>query len=502
VDGFSDVLSPEHLALAVDGELSAVRRLLPPFDHIEALRLRSGDVADWVYGSMAGRWQPSRERTVAVSKARHGIRPVAVWDLRSAVAYRAPSERLGAVLPVPVRSGAAWEEFKVAPLHKPGAYIVAADIAACYQMIDHGELGQELSVQTGDREAVDHTMALLRAVSGRTYGVPQQSGPSDVLAEVLLASLERRVIRKGIDILRYNDDFRINASGWSEVIRSIEVLSEEARHLGLLLNDAKVITYKRATYHRVLEDAKRLRAEIAQEAELDLTEIWLSYEGDVEVSEPEASDVEELSALRILERWNKVAGKGDVANSKRAEHVALVQLLPLALRVLSASANDTPGALDIAMRVLRFEQTITPNVCEFLLTRQDHAALIAAFDKLLREKAYLTGWQAWWLQRPLVRLEGLNKGTGVGRRRDWMLSNFTDARRGSLLRAVSSISLAHHGLVTAEDLLPVYDRASQIEQPIIVEAMGLLKPSTSLRKAVTEDNKLHAWIYEWSANRA
>lgn len=498
VNGLGDVLTQDDLDSALDSELSTTRRLLPPSSHRGALLGNQADVALWAYGALAGQWHPSHERVVAVSKARHGVRPVAVWDLRSTLAYRALTARLSPRLPALERSGADWEVFKHAPLKKPGKYIVAADIAACYQMIDHGELGQELTVQTGDRQTTDHILGLLQAVSGRTYGIPQQSNPSDVLAEALLASLQRRVIRKGVDLLRYNDDFRINASTWSDVIRSIEILAEEARGMGFFLNDSKVVPYRRTTYKKRLEEAERLRTEIAEEAEIDLTHFLATYDGDVEISPPEAKDVEVLTAVRVLERWDRVAGKGQIAEGRRSEHVALLQLLPVALKALSATIEDAPGALDIAMRMLRYEQTMTPSVCEFLLTRADEGAVIKAFDSLLKSKAYLTGWQAWWLQQPLARLSGLLTGTGAHKRRDWIVSNFADARRSPVLRAASSVTMARHGLITVEELLVVYDRASLVERPMVVEAMALLKPPKPVRDAVTGDSKLHGWVYDWA----
>jgi hypothetical protein len=54
-----------------------------------------------------------------------------------------------------------------------------------------------------------------------------------VLAEALLAKLERALVRRGLAADRYSDDFRFTSASWSEVIRALEVLEEEARLVGL-----------------------------------------------------------------------------------------------------------------------------------------------------------------------------------------------------------------------------------------------------------------------------
>lgn len=497
----ADVLDQGEISASVQTELTTSRRLLPTSTHHLALVGRLEEVSEWVGGSLSSEWHPSHEQVVAASKARHGVRPIAVWDLRSAVVYRALTNRLALKLPPLVRSGSAWTQFQREPLDRPGKYIVSADIAACYQMLDHGELSRELTVQTGEGRTVEHIIELVQAVSGRSYGIPQQSLPSDVLAEVFLAALERRILRKGLDITRYNDDFRVNCESWSEVVRAIETLSEEARSMGLLLNDSKVLTYKRVTYEGKLNKADALREEIANDAELDLTDYLETYDGDFEEITPEQTAIDQLAAVRVLERWQSVAGRGQVRDSKRAEHAALVQLVPVALRELGKSSIDAPKALDISMNLLRFEQTTTPGVCEFFTGRQDDAALLASFDKLLARDVYLTGWQAWWLQQPLARLD-LTTGKGSRRRTEWLEDLFKDAQRSPVLRANAAKTMARHKLITVETLLRVYDRSSAVERPVVVEAMALLKPGKAVRAAVTGDSKLEEWAFDWALQNA
>jgi hypothetical protein len=172
------LLKPETVQAAPMTELSTARRLLPDQSHQLGLLARVEEVSEWLMGSLTTDWQPSPERVVSASKGRHGVRPVALWDLRTAVVYRTLTDRLATGLTRPVRSGAAWTEFQREPLERPGQYIVTADIAACYQVLDHGELAREVNIQAGDGATVDAVIWLLQSTSGRRYGLPQQSSPS------------------------------------------------------------------------------------------------------------------------------------------------------------------------------------------------------------------------------------------------------------------------------------------------------------------------------------
>lgn len=401
-----------------------------------------------------------------------------------------------------MRSSTAWTDFQKAPLDADSKYIVSADIASCYQLIDHGILTEELVERTGKSHFVRQICELLQETSGKSYGLPQQSQASDALAEAVLARLERAVLRKGLALSRYNDDFRFTCDTWSEVIRGIEVLSEEARRMGFVLNDSKVVTWSRTKYKNRLEAADSLRTEIAAEAELDLTHFEIEYDGDVTIVTPEPDDVDREAAARILERWQSVGGKGRVAEAKRSEHRALVELAPVALRALSGGHEVEPTVLSTVMQMLRYEQTLTPAVCEFLLTRDDEEPVLRAFDKLLADNAYLTGWQRWWLQQPLRRMTTFAKGRGSKKRKEWALETFNNAEHSSVLRAEAAVTLARHGLITAADLLHVYDRSSRVERPTVVAAIGILKAGGNVKRSVTGDSKLHEWTYDWAQSNA
>lgn len=493
------LLSPESVRAAVDAELDAPPRQLPSSSIHPALQSRRDEVAAWAHSRLQGVFVPTPEDTVAVSKAGHGVRPVAVWDLPSRLAYSALTDLLRPELPPVDRSRSAWTAFQRAPAETDAKYIVSSDIAACYQFIDHALLASELLTQAGNPSVVGAVTDLLRETGGRTYGLPQQSAASDLLAETFLRRLERALVRRGLSVFRYNDDFRFACQSWSEVVRSVEVLAEEARAVGLTVNDLKTVTWSAAKYTASLDRAQALREEIAAEAELDLTRYDAAYDGTILVEPPDKDDVDVLAAVRVLERWNRIAGRGRTAQSRRPEHRAVVELLPAALKTLEAEPGTDPDVLALCMKILRFEQTATPAVATYLITRPDHAAVLTAFDGLLRKKAYLNGWQAWWLQQPVAGLSGFATGPGAKTRRAWAQDTLVAAQHSPVLRAHAALTLARHQLVNATTLLPIYDRTSAALQPVLAAAIALCKPTTDIATAVSGDSVLHKWTYDWAS---
>ena len=93
------LLSEDDLRAAVDAELESPARQLPPSTVHPALQGRREEVTAWAHARLTSSFLPTPEETVAVSKAGHGVRPVAVWDLPSRLAYGALAERLRRALP-------------------------------------------------------------------------------------------------------------------------------------------------------------------------------------------------------------------------------------------------------------------------------------------------------------------------------------------------------------------------------------------------------------------
>jgi len=490
-------LSIDELLGALTVEIDSPPQLLPPSSIYPALTDLRSEVAEWAQSRLAGTFLPTQEETVAVNKARHGVRPVAVWDIPSRLAYRVLASRLRALLPAQAEERPPWRTFLRTPLEYNCKYIVGSDIAACYENIDHGLLADELVSQTGDHESAEAVCSLLLETGGRAFGLPQQSPASDVLAEAVLDRLERALVRRRLQVIRYNDDFRFMCDSWAEVVRSIEVLSEEARLIGLTINDMKTLTWRRSKYEAQLDTADLIRQEIADEAELDLT---LYAEGEYDellILEPDPDEVDQQAALGVLERWNRVAGRSTVAARRRAEHRAIVEILPLALGTLASLPDTTAETLNLCMRLLRFERTMTPAVGRYLASRNDdEGSVLTAFDRLLRARSYLNGWQTWWLQQPVAQLNNFASGAGSAARIRWARAALTSAENTPVLRGHVALTLARHGEIQVDELLKIYDRCSNAVRPVLVAAIAHLDPPNNVRRSLTGDSELHRWVYE------
>jgi hypothetical protein len=64
------------------------------------------------------------------------------------------------------------------------------------------------------------------------------------------------------------------------------------------------------------------------------------------------------------------------------------------------------------------------------------------------------------------------------------------------------MTLARHGLIDADQLLPVYDRSGPVVRPVVVAAIALLKPSETVARAVTSDSQLDRWVFDWATQNA
>jgi RNA-directed DNA polymerase len=485
----------DALGIAIDDLVDHPAPLLPSSPLAFALRTNRDEIAHWALGQTNGSFSPAREEIIAVSKGSHGIRPVAILDVPSTLLYSALVQTLAPSLPSQERG--TYSQFLRAPLESGSTYVVTADIASCYSLIDHVLLSNELMIQSGDYATVNALTELLRESSGKAYGLPQQSPVSDVLAEAFLDRLERAITRRGLKAWRYNDDFRVACDTWAEVVRSIEILSDESRELGLILNDGKTRTWKSTKYRDHLDEVEALRSSIADEVSLSLVEIDIDdYDGTVTMTGAQQVEIDTFTLVRLLEKWHAIAGDGIVDDSDKAEHRALLQLIPQAMGAFRADDPELPRILIELLSILRFEQTLTPSICRFLMTVPNEGALLDAFDRLLSSNPYLSGWQVWWLQQPVARTSGFAHGNGSTQRIQWARRAFTEVEFSPILQAHATLTLARHGLIEANRVLQLYDRTSPVVSPVIVLAMALLRPSAELQRAVTGDNRLHHWVFE------
>ena len=143
---------------------------------------------------------------------------------------------------------------------------------------------------------------------------------------------------------------------------------------------------------------------------------------------------------------------------RKGEYRALRELGTLALATLSGDPETNPIVLQNILRLLRFERTFTPIFARYLGERDDAAMVLDAFDKLLKSRAYLNGWQAWWLEHTVAKLKQFKAGSGAARRLKWVLARKESSGSSATLNAYALLTLARHSATTAEEVLMTYDR--------------------------------------------
>ena len=119
---------------------------------------------------------------------------------------------------------ACWNKIK----HEPGvSYVATADIADFYSRIYHHRLENALQTATSRASHIKAIMRLLAGWNGtETFGIPVGNAPSRLLAELTISDVDEALLAKGINFIRFNDDYRIFANSFSEAYQHIAFLAE------------------------------------------------------------------------------------------------------------------------------------------------------------------------------------------------------------------------------------------------------------------------------------
>ncbi|EUA26654.1 MULTISPECIES: RNA-directed DNA polymerase [Mycobacterium] len=270
------MISGLDLTAALRTELTSHTRLLPKRLDYALLKKRQDQLRRWIEAqTKLAHWGGPAD--IVQAEKVHGTRPLAVMTIEDRTVYRALVDRLAQQLPDDLRHRQSNADFQRAPLDQTPAatYITVTDIASYYVYVDHDVLVDELTSQTGDYDAVEATGTLLDKVMGRGIGIPQVSTASDVLGDTYLDRARRNLIRRGLSVFRYADDFRLTASSLLDARRDLDVCGAEVYRLGLMLNDTKTFTNRRETYEANLSkfrDAEKRLFETAVDDEEEAAE--------------------------------------------------------------------------------------------------------------------------------------------------------------------------------------------------------------------------------------
>jgi hypothetical protein len=452
------VLMKLDLAGAISAESTCLRNLLPIEPGWDRLSAQASTVVAYCTSQLKAGYHASPEVQVAARKPGHGIRPVPYWGSLERIIYRALTDALLKGHPPMDRSTEAYLRFVGAPvsyanelqkkqghdrdpaerffyLQSPVKYVVKSDITAFYQFIDHAVLAEELLLLGADFELIDALMDLLSDVQGRSYGLPQLLDSSDALSEIYIDRVERDLIRSGIAVWRYNDDFRIACVSYSDALAAIEALDRATRATGLVISENKTITVRFLNY--MLDVLGKERSEVGETISPDEVEdIVGDYTDDFTVD-----DVD--SALGVVQRANvNDANDGISLKNIAAEDV---RILRRALNGL-AKAKDARGVEDM-LRLAIYVPSLTPSIMRYLgaVVGSEPEKVAGVIDQLM-QKVSQNDWQRLWLVDTMHQF-GLLATIGdqlSDSRVEWV-RELRDSTRNAPLLAVTTRALAAAG---------------------------------------------------------
>lgn len=441
---------------ALEAEAAARNSVLPPQPGLAELTLSEAPrLAAWLASELQSGFSVAPRVVVNVRKPRHGTRPAPILGIAERVAYRAIVDRTLGGEEVLSRSRDDYLRFVRGPvdyvMHKASGprvlglllgddevqYVVKSDLAAFYEYVDHGILGRLLVSRFRDIDLVQWVTTFLGDVEGRGYGIPQMLDPSDRLSEVYGQLIEDQLSRRGFLVWRFNDDFRIAVPSFESALDAIEALSEEARSLGLIINEQKTTSPKFSTYAMATLGLDSVDDEIPSDEEDEVEAAVADYTemfGDPD-------DAAEL-VRRAVEGeggWNlRDLSQDDVAALRRA----------IWSLVRASDSRGLSGLVPLSI----YAPSLTPALSRYAeALAGESAEEVAASLDLLVHRASLGGWQRLWFNR-VFRNAGLLMEAAPGDRSGRLA--FAEAcaqdSKHPVTRAEAVLALASAGRVPME----------------------------------------------------
>lgn len=493
-------LTDLDLETAADEEIRRPRLLLPRQALEYALENHISEVAEYLKGLYSRGLELLGADEIQATKSGHSLRPLAILSLSERVLYEALASKIASYLPPISREYRDWEAFAKAPLAETGTrYVVSADIASFYHYVDHELLESELVAQTGDAALANTMSAFLHGVMQRQFGLPQLYRASDILSDLVIDIVERRLIRQGWVVWRFNDDFRLAVKSWRAAQGAIEALDREARAIGLSLNDEKTFPQRTATYSRWIAAPDAAWDKINDTVEFDFRayspygseEGGTAEEDEEEEEEEEDPTLVEAAALRALEYWSDLPSRG----TKEGVPVQVYRrLLRQALTALTQIGS--PEGLPTVRNILAREPQFAPFVSRYLSSAAtgDPVAVMETFEGLSSDRLlYLNSWQRLWLMESIPTLSRVSPSITK-----WMKNCLVSTKPG-ILRARAALVLAWVGAIKPNEIVRVFEQLPEASRPDAVAALATLVGESDPRvRAMASDSPISRWVVDWA----
>ncbi|MDO8362230.1 MAG: reverse transcriptase domain-containing protein [Actinomycetota bacterium] len=280
----------------------------------------------------SGEYEPCKMHIVRVAKQGGGTRPAAAPAFADRAVFAALVERcrgpIASVLnqdasvlwPTGYRSEKKWSALEHFAVSSRLPYLVSVDVQGFYATVRHSVLADRLLSAGCDPQVVGTLIDLLGRMSGRSEGVPQGLEPSDPLAGIMLAPIDRALHENSVAFVRHGDDLRIAVPSVSVADEVVALVRDRLELLELQLNEEKTRTLRHQNYvdtrtkvRSAVDDFVAARGSpetgrIVQQllAALDVDEDlqWGWYHGTLEISDvlelSRAVDPEDKQAVLVL----------------------------------------------------------------------------------------------------------------------------------------------------------------------------------------------------------
>jgi RNA-directed DNA polymerase len=433
-----------------------------------------------------------------------GPRPVEILSPTSRTLYSALVDHLAPALPEPSRREGSWSEHREFGRTGDHNYVVELDFAACYELIDHGDLQRELLLRSFDSEAVKAIGKLLGGLGRHGRGLPQMLAASDRLADAYLDVIDRRLVRRGYQLHRFADDVRVLAEEWDEANEILEQAAGYGRSLGLILSSSKTGIRRRDVLDDQEDEPFNLLKEYLSEVTAELSDIVVisgpygSPEFDVE--DPDDAEALQETYARILAEWHdEFRESQDEGRAMTLQH-GLASHINTAL----ASAVARPQALPAALLedLVFHDPTRLESVCRYLLDRRKTIKATGRLSNSLLKALTGMGRQSAWAK--LWMLHASAEATSVPAAViDWIEHQLDDTHE--VVRAEAAWTAACHGRLRTNDLETCYSSATEITWPALAAAAARQQQATAAEglkrqvvDAVRNDGPLNKEAYAWA----
>jgi len=301
-----------------------------------------------------------------------------------------------------------WNFFREKSLQLLGnncEYVVFTDIAAFFEHISIQKLTEDLEALGAQIPSTKLLNKCLNRWAGtRGRGIPQGFTTSNILGEVYLNTIDKRLASEGICHLRYVDDIRIFCKDKKEAIKALHCLIKILRKKGLNLQTSKSKIVRKNTAIRdingVSDTIKNIKSEIIDELRKGF-DIYGNYTSPSELKELKDSQGKHINLESLIEAFNNNFSTDNAESfNKSLFHYILNRL----------AALDSPFAIEYCLKLLNYR----PEETKFILAYFEkliahHPNISERLSTMLSKKDLIYKYQEYLIMKWLIKTKSKSK---------------------------------------------------------------------------------------------